>query len=313
MKMAKAQGTFNVYEHVTQSILAAIEAGTVPWRRGWTGRAPGLVLPRRASGEAYRGINVLMLWLQAEQQGYSAPVWMTYKQAQALGAQVRKGERSSTVVKYGTYEAKEMGDQSRAGRKDGSVEQERRAYARAYRVFNAEQIDGLPERYHEGAEPVRDLGTQGDPALMAWFERLGIAIDTSAEPAAYYTPATDRVHMPPIETFYSAAGYFATLSHETAHATKAAHRLNRVHPGPKSEAYPREELVAELAASMVCARLGISCDLANSAAYLAHWVGIMRADNRAIVRAASMAQAACDWMFETAGELSAGSASSLAA
>ena len=292
--MARTAEKFNIYDHVTTVLVTAIEAGTVPWRKGWTGDELRLSLPLRSTGEAYRGVNVLMLWIEAQLKGYASPTWMTYKQAQSLGGQVRKGETSTTVVKYGTFEVEREGDD--AGDADT------RAYARAYRVFNVEQIDGLPEQYYRRPEPPRDLGTVIDPDVMAWFERLDIAIDTTDEPAAYYTPATDRIHMPPARTFVSAGSYFGTLAHEAAHATKHSTRLNRQHPGKSQERYSREEVVAELAAAFVATRLGIETEYDQNAAYLAHWVAVIKEDSRAVVKAASMAQAACDWMFAKAGD-----------
>ncbi len=95
---------FDLYDHVTKSIIAAMEAGTPPWRKPWTGDSAGAAFPLRANGEPYRGINVLMLWLEAGAKGYASAHWFTYKQAQEIGGQVRKGEKSATVVKYGTVE-----------------------------------------------------------------------------------------------------------------------------------------------------------------------------------------------------------------
>lgn len=236
--MAKSAKEFNIYDYVTNTILAALEAGTVPWRKCWTGESLGVPLPLRATGEAYRGINVLMLWVQAHEKGYCSPTWMTYKQARDLGGQVRKGEKSTTVVKYGTYEAK-----GEVEGRDGD-EERTRAYARAYRVFNVEQIDGLAEPFYRKAEAPRDLGTEADPALEDWFGRLGIGIDTSEDPRAYYRPSTDRIHMPPIATFESASQFYGVLAHESAHASQAPHRLDRKHTGLSAERYAKEELVA---------------------------------------------------------------------
>ena len=125
---------FDVYSHVTEQIIAQIEAGTPPWRKPWTGGAAGAALPMRWNGEAYRGINILMLWAMAAAKGYSSERWMTFKQAQELGGHVRKGEKSSTVVKFGTVE-----------REDENGEERQIPYARAYRVFNADQIEGLAD------------------------------------------------------------------------------------------------------------------------------------------------------------------------
>lgn len=295
--MAKTQGKFNIYEHVTNTVVEAIEAGTVPWRKGWTGGGSGL--PLRATGEPYRGVNVLLLWIEAHVKGYGSPSWMTYKQAQVLGGQVRKGETSTTVVKYGTYE----GQSEDLGLGEDAKKPVQRAYARAYRVFNVAQIDGLPDPYYRTSDPARDLGTQIDPEVMAWFERLDIPIDTTTEPAAYYTPGTDRIHMPPVQTFVSAGAYFGTLSHEAAHGSGHSSRLNRQHEGTARARYAKEEVVVELTAAFVATRLGIETEYDQNAAYLVHWLRVLKQDSRAVMQAASQAQAACDWMFEQAGAL----------
>ena len=225
--MAKSDAKFNIYDHVTQTIIAQMEAGTVPWRKPWTGSKAGFAMPLRVTGEAYRGINVLMLWMAAHVGGYSSSTWMTYKQAKDLGGQVRKGEKSTTVVKYGAIEDC---DECNEG-DDPKI----RSYARAYRVFNCDQIDGLADGFYAEVEPPLDFGTQSDPALDAWFARLEIPLDTTDEPAAYYRPSTDRIHMPPIETFKSTVSYYSVLFHESAHAPLHIDRLNRKHTGNKAE------------------------------------------------------------------------------
>lgn len=288
---------FDIYQHVTDTIVAEIEKGCPPWRQPWSGARTGLSLPMRVTGEGYRGINVLMLWLTASAKGYASPTWMTYRQAQELGGQVRKGEKSATVVKFGAVE-KEV-----EGAAPGEAESVKRLYARAYSVFNVDQIDGLDAKWYVRPEPMVDLGTAADPVLDAWFAAMGVPTEQSDEPAAYYVPAEDRIHMPRIGSFESAEAFYGTLAHEIAHASGAKHRLDRKHEAKsREERYSREEVVAELASAFVCARLGIRPQFDQNAAYLEHWVKAMREDNRAIVRAASMAQAAADWMFATAGE-----------
>lgn len=166
---------FDVYGHVTEQIIAQIEAGTPPWRKPWTGGAAGTALPMRWNGEAYRGINIVMLWAMAAAKGYSSERWMTFKQAQELGGHVRKGEKSSTVVKFGTVE------------REGENGEERQIpYARAYRVFNADQIEGLAADFYLLPDPPRDLGTVADPELEAFFTATGEQIDSTEEPRAYY-------------------------------------------------------------------------------------------------------------------------------
>ena len=142
--MAKSASKFNVYETVTDTIVKAVKAGTLPWQKPWTGGA-GLTMPLRSCGTPYRGINVILLWCAAEAAGHAAPRWMTYKQAQALGGQVRKGERSTTIVKYGTFEVAGDGAENRPpnsqprngpANDSADADPETRMYARAYRVFN---------------------------------------------------------------------------------------------------------------------------------------------------------------------------------
>ncbi|MFD1882022.1 ArdC family protein [Paracoccus pacificus] len=282
---------FDVYQHVTDQIIASLEAGTPVWRKPWTGDAGGIPFPRRSTGEHYRGINILMLWAQAAEHGYRSAHWFTYRQAQHAGAQVRKGEKSATVVKYGTVERTdaETGEEKTIG------------YAKAYRVFNAEQIDGLPEDFH--AKPVeapRDLGTETDPALDAFFDATGIERRTSERPEAFYDVAGDFIHMPPVATFHDAAGYYATLAHESCHATGAVHRLDRFSRfnGRTDRAF--EELVAELGQVMVCAQLGLTPDFKQSAAYIASWLLALKHHKRMIFKAATEAQKAADWLMKTA-------------
>jgi antirestriction protein ArdC len=197
---------FDVQAQVTNSIIKAIEAGTAPWRKPWTGGESGGAFPLRSTGERYRGINILLLWCAAEENGFSSAHWFTYKQAADIGGQVRKGQKSSTVVKYGTFEKE--GDNGEAK----SI-----PYTKAYRVFNADQIDGLPTEFYTEPEAARDLGTVADPELDAFFASVGVPIDTSDKPQAYYSPKTDRIPMPSIETFYDAASFYGVLAHESVH------------------------------------------------------------------------------------------------
>ena len=280
---------FDLYQHVTDAIIASIEAGTPAWRKPWTGEVGGAAFPRRANGEPYRGINVLMLWLAAEAKGYRAAHWFTYRQAQEAGGQVRKGEKSATVVKYGTIE-----------REDEDGDERRIPYLKAYRVFNAEQIDGLPaEFYAAPAEEARDLGTEADPALQAFFTATGAEIRTSDDPRAYYNPAEDFIHMPPIATFHGAAGYYATLAHEATHWTGHKSRLDRLGRFTDRKAYAFEELIAEIGNCMICASLGLTPDFDQSAAYVESWLRALKDDKRLIFKAASEAQKAADWLLKT--------------
>lgn len=286
--MAKAN--FDVYQHVTDEIVAQIEAGNPPWRKPWTGGTGGVHLPVRFNDEEYRGINVLMLWARAAAQGFTSARWMTYRQAAELGGQVRKREKSATVVKYGTIE-----------REDDNGDEKRIPYARAYRVFNADQIDGLADDFYIRPEPPRDLGTEADPELDAFFARSGATITTSDEPRAYYDMVRDIIHMPPIATFHGPQGYYGTLAHELIHHSGADNRLARFKRFSDRKAYAFEELVAEIGACMLGVRIGVAPQFDQSAAYVENWLRAMKDDKRAIFRAASEAQKAVDFIMERTG------------
>lgn len=289
-------GKFDAQQAVTDRIIAAIEAGTPPWRKPWTGDRGGAAFPMRACGEPYRGINVILLWLEADAKGYASPFWFTYRQAQEQGAQVRKGEKSCPVIKFGTFDvdkADAPADEDGGSRKV--------MFTKLYNVFNADQIDGLPESFYRRPEPPRDLGTEPDAELEAFFAATGIAIDTSDDPRAYYNPVTDRIHMPPVGTFVSAGAYYATLAHEATHATGHSSRLARIKRFADRTAYAFEELVAELGNVIFCTHLGLTPDFEQSAAYVESWLKALKEDKRAIFRAAAEGQKAADLLIQLAG------------
>ena len=236
-----------------------------------------------------------MLWRKAIAMGYSAPFWMTYRQAAARGGQVRKGERGTRVIKVGTVvRESEIPDE----------EPTRYAYLRSYRVFNLDQIDGLDDQFRAAADRPKISGAGIDPALMAWFRRLDVGLEASGAPRAFYDVARDVIHMPPEDCFKDGATYAGVLLHETIHATGAPHRLDRRLSEAFSDTrYAHEELVAELGSAMAGALLGIEPRFDENAAYLKEWIKILKSDHRAILKAASAAQAACDWLITQAGDL----------
>ena len=275
----------NVYQEVTDKIIEQIEAGTPPWRKPWTGSASSSI-PLRHNGEQYHGINVLMLWMQAQKNGFISERWMTFRQAKELGGHVRKGEKSSIVVKYGTFT------------KEFEGEEKKIPYARAYRVFNVDQIDGLPDEYHAMPDEPRDLGTKRDSQLDSFFDSTGAKITTSRKPQAYYSPLEDLIHMPPIETFHSAAGYYGTLAHESVHWTGHKSRLDRLKRFGNRSDYAFEELVAEIGNCMLCTELGVTPDFEQSASYVEGWLKALKSDTKFIFRASSAAQKAVDYLKE---------------
>jgi antirestriction protein ArdC len=277
------RSNFDLHQTITDQIITAIEAGCPPWRKPWTGSTAGACLPLRHNGEPYRGINILVLWSVAAAQGYSSARWLTFKQAQDLGGFVRKGEKSALVLYFDTIR-----------KEDEDGEEKVIPFIKGYRVFNADQIDGLPADYYIQPEPARDLGTEADPALDAFFAATGATIDTTEEPRAYYNIQQDRIHMPPITTFHDAGGYYGTLAHELTHWTGAASRLDRFGRFADRKSYAFEELVAEIGNCLLCATLGLTPDFEQSGAYIEGWLRAMKEDTKAIFRAASEAQKAID-------------------
>lgn len=272
-----------IHQTITDQIISAIEAGCPPWRKPWTGSTAVACLPLRHNGEPYRGINILVLWSVAAAQGYNSPRWMTFKQAKDLGGSVRKGEKSALVVYFDTFK-----------KEDDAGEEKVIPFTKGYRVFNAEQIDGLPAEFYTQPKAPSDLRTEHDAALDAFFNATGAIIESSEDPRAFYDIARDRIHMPPISTFHDAGGYYGTLAHELTHWTGAASRLDRFGRFADRKAHAFEELVAEIGNCLLCAELGLTPDFQQSGAYIQGWLRAMREDTRAIFRAASEAQKAID-------------------
>ncbi|MDW9645852.1 DUF1738 domain-containing protein [Sinorhizobium meliloti] len=283
------QSIKDTYQRITDTIIEQLEAGTKPWIRPWRGNSRGSLVPRRATGEAYRGINVLMLWLASELAGYEEHTWMTYRQAQDLGGQVRKGEKGSLVVKYGTLTPKE--------RKDD--DERAIPYLKGYMVFNIEQIENLPDRFYR---PVEELPTTPVPHLetVETFVRNTGAAITYGGTTACYRPAPDDILMPDRARFVDEVHLYSTLLHEMSHWSGAKHGLDRDLSGRfGSESYAIEELVAELSASFLCADLGVAHDPRdNTTTYLESWLKVLKGDKRAIITAAAKAQAAADYLHE---------------
>jgi antirestriction protein ArdC len=246
--------------------------------------------PLRFNGEPYSGINILMLWAEAEDKGYASPLWLTYQQAGSLGGHVKKGEHGSIVVYASTFKKKEADD--------GGDEVERDIpFLKQYIVFNAEQCEGLPDHYYATKEPPK---TQMERVEVAdrFFANLKADIREGGD-KAYYTMTQDYIRIPPFETFKDAESHAATLAHEFCHWTRHPLRLNRDFGRKRfgDEGYAMEELVAELGAAFLCADLTITPETREDHAdYLASWLHVLKNDKRAIFTAASYASKAVDYL-----------------
>ena len=285
-------GTPDHYQAVTDRVVAALEAGTTPWRRPWVAgqrtTQPGM--PRNAiTGRVYRGINAVLLAMTQMAHMSDDPRWLTYRQAQERGWQVRAGERGTPVVFFKRLDVHERPEGG-----NGEAVTRHIPILRGFTAFHATQVDGMPAYQ----PPTLDEAPWRKPDAP---ERIVVASGVKVRVGgnqAFYSPTLDYIGMPVASAFPSPESYAATLLHELGHASGSAFRLGRDLSGRfGSRAYANEELVAELTSCFVCAALDLPCDIENHASYLQSWLEVLREDRRAIFRAAAAAQKAADWML----------------
>ncbi len=286
-------GRTDVYTTVTNRIVQQLEQGVCPWLKPWSAEhaAGRICRPLRSTGEPYHGINILMLWAAAEDGGYLSPLWLTFQQCKQLGGFVRKGERGSPVVYASTFSKTEEDD-------TGDEHQRNIPFLKQYTVFNADQCDGLPERFYQLKEKPASEPIERIAHADQFFQNTKADIREGGN-QAYYTISGDYVRMPLLATFRDAESHVATLAHELTHWTRHPSRLNRDFGRKRfgDEGYAVEELVAELGAAFLCADLGITPELrADHAAYIANWLTVLKNDKRAVFSAASHASKAVDFM-----------------
>jgi antirestriction protein ArdC len=275
---------FDIYQDVTDRIIAAIEAGTMPWLRPWTGsKATGLGSePYNAfSGRAYNGIN----WLILGCQPYLSKGWLTYKQAAELGGNVRKGEKGTPIVFWSFL-------------RDKDDPKKVIPFARGYTVFNVEQCEGLSAKVKAPTPAV-----PGDTSITALAARVGATVRHGGN-SAFYAPTPDHIVVPSVDAFQSQEAYDATLAHELVHWTGHKSRCDRQF-GKRfgDDAYAFEELVAEIGSAFVCAHQGVALEGLQHAAYVNNWLSVLKQDKRAIFTAASAAKKAAEFLIGKAEEV----------
>ena len=278
--------SIDVYQIITDRLIAILEAGTVPWRKPWnygSERGPLNLVSRKH----YQGINCFLLACTP----HGSPYWLTYRQTQGLGGTVRKGEKGSPVIFWKIYEKDDP--QAEDGKK-------RLPLLRYYTVFNIEQCEGI-------TAPEPDVGTWYDHDSIAEAEAIQLAMPNPPSIAiggtrACYSPALDHVQVPELLRYEQPEEYYCTLFHELAHSTGHKSRLNR--EGVTGQhffgdaVYSREELVAEMAAAFLCGHCGIeNATIQNSAAYLQNWLKALRGDKKLAIVAAAQAQKAADYIL----------------
>ena len=292
----------DIYTRITNQIVSDLEKGVRPWVRPWNSEhaAGRITRPLRHNGKPYSGINVLSLWASAMTQDFAAPIWMTFKQASELDAHIRKGEKGALVVYADSIKRKETDE------KTGDEINREIPFLKGYTVFNVEQIEGLPEAYYAKAAPTLDPVARIEHAEK-YFAALGATIRHGRNRASY-SVAADAIQMPPFESFQDADSYYATFAHECTHWTGSRTRLNRDFGGHRfgSEGYAVEELVAELGAAFMCADLELALEpREDHASYIATWLKVLAADNRAVFTVAAHAQRAAEFINRKATEAAA--------
>lgn len=269
-------------EEIAAKFIAQLQDGVVPWRKPWS-PYPGVPLQNYFSKRAYRGINTMILGIEQMIHGYGSPAWTTYKAAAERGHYVRKGEKGTKIVfwKPSKVEDKTTGEEKNI------------LIARLYTVFNTDQIDGLEWVAPEPREPIAV-----PDALAAIYHGYQDApkMQHGVRDRAFYRPSTDGIYLPTLEQFDTITGYAETYCHELVHSTGHPTRCHRfeVNETPCQDNYAREELVAEIGASMLMQHAGIEVDMPQMASYVSSWLKALQDDHSLIIQAAQRAQKAVD-------------------
>jgi antirestriction protein ArdC len=279
----------NIAQEITDSIIQQLEQGTAPWVKPWS--SVNVSAPHNpASGTYYRGANFFWLTMLESMGAYgTSNQWLTYKQAQAMGAQVRKGAKGVQVIFY-----KPLTIQGALNPETMQHDSKVIPMLKTYTVFNADFIDGLPV---DDIEPVSKPEFQTLQECEDFIASTGASIKHGGA-SAFYAPDSDFIQLPAREDFKTNADYYSTVLHELSHWTGHKSRIDRDFSKSKrfgDHAYAFEELVAELGSAMLCARLHIDGKLQH-ANYLGSWLKVLKADSKAILKASAEAQKILDYL-----------------
>ncbi len=282
----------SLYGDVTNRIVAELEAGHLPWVQPWDKAKCPCTMPANAvSNRPYSGINVLILWSAAIEQGFASQRWLTFRQAMAAGGHVRRGEKGTVVCYADRFVPRAERDRAAEAGSDARTI----AFLKRFTVFNLDQCEGLPQDLLETAAVTTD-------PVLSIAEADKLIADTGADvriggPDAYYVPPLDYVQVPPQAAYHDPIDWYRTVLHELGHWTGHANRLDRDQKGKfGSVPYGREELVAEMSCAFTCAALGI-VPTVRHADYIGAWLTLLREDEKAIFRAASGASKAADFLL----------------
>ncbi|MGX2950668.1 ArdC family protein [Ursidibacter sp. B-7004-1] len=299
---------FDLYQNITDRIVMALEAGTAPWLKPWSNTESKLTLPRNAiSNRYYNGVNVLLLWLAAAENGYRQSKWITMKAANDLGARIRKGEKATLVVNYNPVEKEKLDEDGNVVLDEqGNPEMVRFSFIKNHYLFNIEQCENLPTQYYDVIDETQsqpEQQYQKFAEIRQIVEGINLTVEVKPSNKAFYHPKVDTVVMPEMKQFNSEEGFYSVLLHEMTHSTGHKDRLNRegITSGKAkfgNDIYAFEELVAEMGGAFLCAYLGFDT-VPQNASYIESWIKVLKEDKRAIFRASGKAREACDYMLDT--------------
>ena len=281
----------SLHDTVTNRIIRELEEGRFPWVQPWASASPTpLGLPQNAStGRTYSGINILLLWAAAMEQGRPSQRWLTFKQALALGGAVRKGEKGTMVVYTDSYVPTAEREKASASGEDPR----RVGFLKRFTGFHVSQCDGLPPEPDALPAPGR---SDPIPHVESVIALTGADIRIGGD-MAFYAPGPDFIQVPPQDVYFEPVNWYRTKLHELGHWTGHASRLDRDFSGKRgAEGYAREELVAELCSAFLCAELGI-VPTVRHADYVGAWLEVLKGDNRAVFQAASLASKAANFVM----------------
>jgi antirestriction protein ArdC len=278
----------DLYQEITDKIITSLEQGVRPWKCPWDqsryGGFEGIPYNLK-TGFGYRGINIPILWATQQEKGYRSNGWLSYKQAEAMGGNVKKGEKSTTVVFWNFIDKEEDGKHKRI------------PFLKWYNVFNLDQCEGIdltpPVKREQTWEDIQRIeSVVADSKALIHYEKIGIR--------ACYSPLSDFINMPKKERFKESGDFYCTLFHEMAHWTGHHSRLNRDFKGRfGDESYAFEELIAEMGAAFLFADLGLEGNVQHDS-YIASWLKVLKNDKKAIFKAATEASKAHQFILKGA-------------
>jgi len=274
----------DIYAEVTNRIIDQMEQGTIPWQKPWVYSGSCVSY---ATGKPYSLLNQMLLGRPGE--------YATFKQIQQAGGYVRKGQKASMVVfwKWLEQEDEETGEKKEI------------PFLRYYNVFHIDQCEGLKPRHVEALPQTANADQKAESIICDYLRTSGVKLNHEAGDRAFYRPSTDSIILPLLAQFKETAEYYSTAFHELVDSTGHAKRLNRI-AGTAffgSEAYSKEELVAEIGASALVNASGLETaeSFRNNSAYVQNWLQVLKSDKRFIVSASGKAEKAVALILGSAG------------